>query len=78
MTIISQKLSVTKTLFFIALSTTLLAQGFYFGRNKIQYTDFDWQVMQSEHFDIYYYPEMEDIAKQGAQYAEESFKALEP
>jgi len=71
-------ISTTKTLFFILLSSTLLAQGFYFGRNKIQYTDFDWQVMQTEHFDIYYYPEMEDIAKQGAQYAEESFKALQP
>lgn len=72
------KLSITKALLFTLFSSSLLAQGFYFGRNKIQYTKFNWQVMQTEHFDIYYYPEMEDIAKQGAQYAEESFKALEP
>lgn len=55
-----------------------MAQGYYYGRNKVQYTDFDWQVMETEHFDIYYYPEMAEIARHGAQYAEESFKALEP
>ena len=36
--------------------TDVLAQfGYHFGRNKIQYEDFDWQVMKTEHFDIYYY-----------------------
>jgi len=56
---------------------TASAQGFYFGRNKIQYTDFDWHIMKTDHFDIYYYPEMEDIAEKGAYYAEESFSFLE-
>ncbi|NQV73350.1 hypothetical protein HQ496_09515, partial [bacterium] len=28
--------------------------GYHFGRNKIQYEDFDWQVMKTDHFDIYY------------------------
>src|SRR2546428_42478 len=27
----------------------------YFGRNKVQYTDFDFKVIQTEHFDVYYY-----------------------
>ena len=27
-----------------------------FGRNKIQYDGFDWHVLQTEHFDVYYYP----------------------
>ena len=31
--------------------------GYHFGRNKIQYEDFDWQVMKTDHFDIYYYDE---------------------
>ncbi len=53
------------------------AQGFHFGRNKVQYTDFDWQVLKTTHFDIYYYPEMRDIAEKGAHFAEESFKYLE-
>lgn len=73
-----RKIQIFQTGIFIFISSALLAQGFYFGRNKIQYTNFDWQVMKTEHFDIFYYPQMEDIARQGAQYAEETFKALEP
>ena len=57
--------------------STLSAQGFYFGRNKIQYTDFDWQVLKTRHFDIYYYPEMEEIAIKGAQFAENAYKDLQ-
>ncbi len=52
-------------------------QFYWFGRNKVQYTDFDWQVLKTDHFDIYYYSEMEDLAERGAHIAEESFKALE-
>lgn len=53
------------------------AQFFYFGRNKIQYTDFEWQVLKTEHFDIYYYPEMKELAERGSFLAEESYKLLE-
>jgi len=53
------------------------AQFYYFGRNKVQYTDFDWHVLKTEHFDIYYYPEMKDITERGAAYAEESYTVLE-
>ncbi|MDI6766254.1 MAG: hypothetical protein QME52_05465 [Bacteroidota bacterium] len=53
------------------------AQFFYFGRNKVQYTNFDWHVLKTEHFDIYYYPEMKELAEQGAYFAEESYKILE-
>ncbi len=28
----------------------------YFGRNKVQYQNFKFQVLHTEHFDIYYYP----------------------
>lgn len=53
------------------------AQYFYFGRNKVQYTNFDWHVLKTEHFDIYYYPEMKDLAERGAFFAEEAYKELE-
>src|SRR5688572_33190802 len=33
------------------------AQAQYFGRNKVQYRSFKFQVLKTEHFDIYYYPE---------------------
>jgi hypothetical protein len=28
----------------------------YFGRNKVNYESFDWRVLESDHFDIHYYP----------------------
>ena len=59
------------------VSQCAVAQFFYFGQNKVQYTSFDWHVLKTEHFDIYYYPEMKELANRGAAYAEESFKALE-
>jgi hypothetical protein len=33
---------------------TLSAQ--YFGRNKVQYESFDFRVLQTDHFDIHWYP----------------------
>lgn len=33
------------------------ANGQYFGKNKIQYEDFNFQVLHTDHFDIYHYPQ---------------------
>lgn len=54
----------------------LQAQYFFFGRNKVQYEDFDWKVLRTEHFNIYYYGETETIAEIGAAYAEEIYSEL--
>ena len=51
--------------------------GFHFGRNKIQYHNFDWHVLKTEHFDIYFYPEMQTLAEHGAAFAEEAYQELE-
>jgi hypothetical protein len=48
----------------------------YFGRNKVQYRTFDFQVLQTEHFDIYYYPEMEVAARDAARMAERWYERL--
>jgi hypothetical protein len=65
--------------FLVALAAiaTASAQFYYFGRNKIQYTKFEWHVLKTQHFDIYYYPEMQALAERGAFFAEESYRALE-
>ncbi|HEX8298155.1 MAG TPA: BamA/TamA family outer membrane protein, partial [Rubricoccaceae bacterium] len=47
-----------------------------FGRNKIQYAGFDWHVLQTEHFDVYYYPEAEALARIGAAEAEAQYGVL--
>jgi len=42
----------------------------YFGRNKVQYQTFKFQVLKTQHFDIYYYPEEKDAAVHAARMAE--------
>jgi WD40 repeat protein len=64
-------------LFLLLFVSCASAQFFYFGRNKVQYTEFEWHVLKTEHFDIYYYPEMKDLAERGAFFAEESYRVLE-
>ena len=53
------------------------AQTVPFGKNKIQYQDFEWRVLPGEHVDVYYYPEEEDVARLALEYAEESYDFLE-
>jgi Tol biopolymer transport system component len=50
---------------------------YYFGRNKVIYNHFDWRILQTDHFDIYYYPEMRELTEIGAAWAEESYRFLE-
>ena len=59
---------------FVLLTTTINAQFFFFGRNKVQYEEFNWKVLKTEHFDIYYYEEFEELAEIGAGYAEKAFE----
>ncbi|HWM90903.1 MAG TPA: BamA/TamA family outer membrane protein [Thermoanaerobaculia bacterium] len=56
------------------LPTLLPAQ--YFGRNKVQWEQFDWQVLKTEHFDIYYYPEEESAVRDTARMAERWYARL--
>jgi len=62
--------------FILLLNLSLNAQFTYFGRNKVQYEKFDWQVLKTEHFDIYYYPQFTEISEIGAHFAEESYEDL--
>ena len=41
----------------LAVPAAAAGQGNYFGQNKVQYRTFDFKVLKTEHFDIYYYPE---------------------
>jgi len=48
--------------------TNLYAQ--YFGQNKVRYEHFNFQIMKTKHFDVYFYPEEADIAKTAGRMAE--------
>jgi hypothetical protein len=52
------------------------AQAQQFGRNKVVYDDFDFQQIQTEHFDVYYYPPMEPAAQDAARMAERWYGRL--
>lgn len=60
----------------LACAAPAAAQTGPFGKNKIQYRDFQWHVLSGEHVDVYYYPEERAIAELALAYAEESFLYL--
>ncbi len=47
-----------------------------FGRNRIQYRKFDWKVIKTSNFEIYFYQEGNQIANLAAQYAETDFDRI--
>lgn len=61
----------------LALPAPTQGQGGSFGKNKIQYEDFDWRVLHGEHVDVYFYPEEKDLARLTLEYAEETYEVLE-
>jgi hypothetical protein len=48
----------------------------YFGRNKVQYEEFKFQVLRTEHFDLHYYPEATVAARDAARMAERWYARL--
>jgi len=48
----------------------------YFGQNKVQYRTFDFKIIQTEHFEVYYYPEERAAALDAARMAERGYARL--
>jgi len=48
-------------LILLAIPASLPAQ--YFGRNKVQFERFDWQILRSPHFDLHFYQQEEQPAR---------------
>ena len=53
---------------FLAMPHPVDAQ--YFGQNKVRYRAFDFLVLETPHFDLYYYPSETEAARQAAVLAE--------
>ncbi|HXH06068.1 MAG TPA: BamA/TamA family outer membrane protein [Vicinamibacterales bacterium] len=60
----------------VAMIAASPAQAQYFGRNKVQYKRFAFQVLQTEHFDIYFYPEERAAVAELARMAERWYTRL--
>ena len=48
----------------------------YFGQNQVQYDSFNWLVLDTEHFQIYYYTEERKAAWDAARMAERAYARL--
>ena len=46
----------------------------YFGKNQIRYDNFKWQIYTTDHFEIYYYPDIEPHLEKIAGYAESAYQ----
>ena len=64
-------------LFIITVTVYLNAQTARFGKNKVTYKSKDWEMIETDHFDIYYYQGGEQPASFAVDIAEESIKRLE-
>ena len=67
---------VTSVCLTLAAAPPALAQGGYFGQNKVQYRSFKFQVLKTDHFDIYYYPQEEPASRMAARMAERWYARL--
>lgn len=59
----------------IAVAMPAGAQS-YFGQNQVQYDRFKWQVIETDHFLIHYYPEEREGVMHAAMMAERSYARL--
>src|ERR1051325_7773877 len=63
--------------FVVAAAGVLNAQSTfapYYGKNQIHYDKFDWHIYKTDHFDIYYYPAIEQHLERVASYAESAYQ----
>ena len=48
----------------------------YFGRNKVQYEQFDWRILNTDQFEIHFYPEERDAVEDAARMGERWYTRL--
>ena len=48
----------------------------YYGKNLVKYDDFDWHIYTTDHFEIFYYPELEEHLERVASYAESAYAQI--
>ncbi len=48
----------------------------YLGKNRIRFDNFKWKIYTTDHFEIYYYPEIEQHLERIASYAESAYQQV--
>ena len=65
----TKKISLIICFITFLVSDISLAQFFYFGRNKVHYEEFDWKILRTDHFDIYYKSQISEVNNNGILFA---------
>ena len=68
-------------LFYLLIVSLLLidsspAAAQYFGRQKVQYETFDWRIMETDHFDVHFYPAEQTVVQDAARMSERWYARL--
>ena len=48
----------------------------YFGKNRVHYDKFEWNIYKTDHFEIFYYPSLEPHLETVASYAESAYQRI--
>ena len=75
----SSRYAVTALLSFLTVAVAPIgqtAEAQYFGRNQVQYEKFDFEVLETEHFDIFFYDEEREAAAEAGVMAERWYSRL--
>src|SRR4051795_1373126 len=48
----------------------------YYGKNRIRYNDFKWRIYNTDHFEIYFYPDVEPQLERVTSYAESAYQQV--
>ena len=56
--------------------TPAAASAQYFGRNKVQYEEFDWRLLHTDQFDFHYYPDEVEAVTDAARMGERWYTRL--
>src|SRR4051794_14092887 len=48
----------------------------YYNKNRIKYDHFNWRIYTTDHFEIYYYPEVEQHLERVTSYAESAYQQV--
>jgi Tol biopolymer transport system component len=61
---------------FLCLFLSLTTGAYPFGKNKIQRESYNWHIIRSVHFDIYYPEGMDELAARSLTIAEEGYQSI--
>lgn len=70
-----KRIAVVGALMLLA-SSLAVSQNSVYGKNKVQYKDFQWEYIQTNHFDIYYSQNGYELAEFTADAAEDAYESI--